>query len=151
MNTRTNKREDTPRGVSSLLFAPRPRTRTHLNAARMSAAGEGWTEPNLNFLPTGENANRVRSPSPPQQGVLFCYAGRIRTAGESPGSAPTAAGGGRREGSEWLRSVCNAAASSARRTPGTATGHPAPLNLPLFDTIVSNKGRYLYSACLLNN
>ena len=27
-----------------------------------------------------------------------------------------------REGSEWLRSVCNAGALSPRRTPGTATG-----------------------------
>ena len=38
------------------------------------------------------------------------------------GSDATAAGGGKRELSEWLRSVCNAAAPSARRTPGTATG-----------------------------
>ena len=38
------------------------------------------------------------------------------------GSEPTAAGGGRKEASEWQRSVCNAAAPSARRTPGTATG-----------------------------
>ena len=38
------------------------------------------------------------------------------------GSDATAAGGGGREQSEWQRSVCNAAAPSARRTPGTATG-----------------------------
>ena len=40
------------------------------------------------------------------------------------GSEPTAAGGGKKEASEWPRSVCNAAAPSARRTPGTATGAP---------------------------
>ena len=28
-----------------------------LNAARVSAAGEGWTEPNLYFCPPGRNAN----------------------------------------------------------------------------------------------
>ena len=39
-------------------------TRTHLNATRMSVAADGLTEANLNFLPTGENANRVRSPCP---------------------------------------------------------------------------------------
>ena len=38
------------------------------------------------------------------------------------GSDATAAGGGGRELSEWQRSVCNAAAPTARRTPGTATG-----------------------------
>ena len=38
------------------------------------------------------------------------------------GSDATAAGGGVREQSEWQRSVCNAAAPPARRTPGTATG-----------------------------
>ena len=38
------------------------------------------------------------------------------------GSDATAAGGGEREQSEWQRSVCNAAAPSARRTPVTATG-----------------------------
>ena len=38
------------------------------------------------------------------------------------GSDATAAGGGERELSEWQRSVCSAAAPSARRTPGTATG-----------------------------
>jgi len=38
------------------------------------------------------------------------------------GSDATVAGGGEREQSEWQRSVCNAAAPSARRTPGTATG-----------------------------
>ena len=43
------------------------------------------------------------------------------------GSEPTAAGGGRKEASEWPRSVCNAAAPSARRTPGTATGTPVVL------------------------
>ena len=40
------------------------RTRTHLNATRTSVARCGWTQRNLNFLPTGENANRVRSPAP---------------------------------------------------------------------------------------
>ena len=44
------------------------------------------------------------------------------------GSEPTAAGGGRKEASEWPRSVCNAAAPSARRTPGTATGILAPIS-----------------------
>ena len=38
------------------------------------------------------------------------------------GSDGSAAGGRIREMSEWLRSVGNDAASSARRTPGTATG-----------------------------
>jgi len=38
------------------------------------------------------------------------------------GSDATAAGGGVRELSEWQRSVCNAVALTARRTPGTATG-----------------------------
>ena len=38
----------------------RKRTRTHLNATRTSVARCGWTQRNLNFLPTGENANRVR-------------------------------------------------------------------------------------------
>ena len=33
-----------------------------------------------------------------------------------------AAGGGKSDPSEWPRSVCNAAALSARRTQGTATG-----------------------------
>ena len=42
--------------------------------------------------------------------------------GPAMGSEPTAAGGGRKEASEGPRSVCNAAAPSARRTPGTATG-----------------------------
>ena len=42
--------------------------------------------------------------------------------GSAMGSEPTAACGGRKEASEWLRSVCNEAAPSARRTPGTATG-----------------------------
>ena len=38
------------------------------------------------------------------------------------GSDATAASGGERELSEWQRSMCNAAAPSARRTPGTETG-----------------------------
>ena len=38
------------------------------------------------------------------------------------GSDATAAGGGVRELSEWPRSAGNAAAPSARRPPGTATG-----------------------------
>ena len=38
------------------------------------------------------------------------------------GSDATSASGGGRELSEWQRSVRNAAAPSARRTPGTATG-----------------------------
>ena len=49
------------------------------------------------------------------------------------GSDATAAGGGVREQSEWQRSVCNAAAPTARRTPGTATGEP--------DTLMSSKGQ----------
>ena len=40
------------------------RTRTHLNATRMSVAADGSTEANLNFLPGGENANRVRLAAP---------------------------------------------------------------------------------------
>ena len=39
------------------------------------------------------------------------------------GSDGSTAGGGRSDLSEWPRSVCNAAAPSARRTPGTATVH----------------------------
>ena len=39
-----------------------------------------------------------------------------------PGSDGSAAGGGYSDLSEWPRSVCNAAAPTARRTPGTATG-----------------------------
>ncbi len=62
----------------------------------------------------------------PNRVSRYFYAGRTRTAGESSGSDPTAAGGGKREGSEWQRAGCNAAASTARRTPGTATGHSAP-------------------------
>jgi len=40
--------------------------RTHLNAARMSAAGEGSTAPNLYFLSpqAKENANRIHHPPP---------------------------------------------------------------------------------------
>ena len=53
MNTRTNKEKHPNRGAFSL-FCRRERTRTHLNAARMSAAGEGWTEPNHNFCPKGQ-------------------------------------------------------------------------------------------------
>ena len=54
------------RGISlSLLFYfAKRRTRTHLNATRTSVAADGLTEANLNFLPTGENANRVRPPAP---------------------------------------------------------------------------------------
>ncbi len=48
--------------VVFILF--RKRTRTHLNATRMSVAAEGLTEANLYFLPSVENANRVRSPAP---------------------------------------------------------------------------------------
>ncbi len=33
-----------------LCFCFEHRTRTHLNAARMSAAGEGWTEPLPDFI-----------------------------------------------------------------------------------------------------
>ena len=53
-----------------------------------------------NFALTEQNAYRVQQ-------------------GESK-RCPTA-GGRCREGSEWQRSVCNVAALSARRTPGTAT------------------------------
>ena len=54
------------------------RTRTHLNAARMSAAGDGLTEPNLYFCPhRGKNANRVRpqfsSIFPIAKSMFFCY------------------------------------------------------------------------------
>ena len=38
------------------------------------------------------------------------------------GSEPTAAGGGRKEASEWQRSADDEAALSARKMPGTATG-----------------------------
>ena len=73
---------------------------------------------------------RVRPPAPINpivndtftMGFIFCI-GRTRTGGESPGSEGSGAGGGRSDLSEWQRSVCNAAAPSARRTPGTATGH----------------------------
>ena len=41
------------------------------------------------------------------------------------GSDGSAAGGGRSDLSEWPRSVCNAAAPTARRTLGTATGGEA--------------------------
>ena len=51
MRPNTNKRGDTQR-VSPLLFgASRRMGLEKLNAARMSAAGEGWTESNLNFCP----------------------------------------------------------------------------------------------------
>ena len=73
----------------------------------------------------------------PKPGIPYFYTGRNRTAGESPGSEGSAAGGRCGDPSEWQRSVCNAVALSARRTPGTATGHPAPKYLPLFDTMVS--------------
>jgi hypothetical protein len=53
---------------------------------------------------------------------ILCWK-RTRTGGESPGSEGSAAGGRRSDPSEWQRSVCNAAAPSARRTTGTATGH----------------------------
>jgi hypothetical protein len=51
----------------------------NLNAARMSAAGEGSTEPNLNFYPLGKNANEsVLSPQPPPpcNPPPFCYTER---------------------------------------------------------------------------
>ena len=90
----------------------------------------------LNYLKNSKSAAgdsvpvRVRSPAPINpivndtftMGFILCT-GRARTACESPGSEGSAAGGGRSDPSEWQRSVCNAAASSARRTPGTATGH----------------------------
>jgi len=38
------------------------------------------------------------------------------------GSEATAAGGGRKEASEWQRSADDEAALSARKMPGTATG-----------------------------
>jgi hypothetical protein len=39
-------------GISPFCFLPMDLggIRTHLNAARMSAAGEGWTEPLLDFI-----------------------------------------------------------------------------------------------------
>ena len=52
----------------------------------------------------------------------FGIEGRNRTAGEIPGSEPTAAGGRGREANEWPRSADDAAAPSARNMPGTATG-----------------------------
>ena len=57
-------------------FRKRYRTRTYLNAARMSAAREGLTERLYNFLPRGENANRVLFDRTNQKstplGVFFC-------------------------------------------------------------------------------
>ena len=58
----------------------------------------------------------IKQKKNPPERVLFCEITCRR------GSDATAAGGGRRELSEWQRSVCNAGAPSARRTPGTATG-----------------------------
>ena len=61
------------------------RTRTHLNATRTSVAADGLTEANLNFLPTGENANRVRPPAPNKRerllplSFVFSKEGRTRT------------------------------------------------------------------------
>ena len=49
------------------------------------------------------------------------FAGRNDT-GRRRGSDASAASGRESELSEWQRSVCNAAALPARRTPGTATG-----------------------------
>ena len=73
---------------------------------------------------------RVRSPAPINaivndtftMGFILCT-GRTRNEGESLGSEGSAACGGRSDPSEWQRSVGNAVAPSARRTPGTATGH----------------------------
>ena len=45
-----------------------------------------------------------------------------KSANAGRGSEPTAAGGGRKEASEWQRSADDAAASAARKMPGTATG-----------------------------
>jgi len=39
------------------------------------------------------------------------------------GSEPTAAGGGRKEASEWPRSADDEAVLTARNMPGTATGN----------------------------
>jgi len=52
--------------VLAVLFCVEVRIRTHLNAARMSAAGEGSTAPNLYFLSpqAKENANRIHHPPP---------------------------------------------------------------------------------------
>ena len=70
-------------------------------------------------------------------GFLFGYDSMLRsyhlrvmrpTSVARPVSDPTAAGGGRREGRAVQRSVCNAAAPSARRTPGTANRDKPPIN-----------------------
>ncbi len=45
-NTRT-KKKDHPLGGCLFLHCTRNRARTQLNAARTSAAGDGWTEPTL--------------------------------------------------------------------------------------------------------
>ena len=87
---------------------------------------------------------RVRPPAPINpivndtftMGFILCT-GRTRTAGERPGSEGSAAGGRGSDPSEWQRSVCNAAALSARRTPGTANGHRHHNHYPSIIQIVS--------------
>ena len=56
------------------------------------------------------------------KGRRSCLHKRPMGWGVQGGSDATAASGGKRELSEWQRSVGNAGASSPRRTPGTATG-----------------------------
>ena len=71
------------------------------------------------LLPAKTHKNRRKT-----QNSFVPYLTQKRPAHRSSrtGSEATAAGGGVRELSKWQRSGCNAAALSARRTPGTATG-----------------------------
>ena len=56
-------------------------------------------------------------PKPKWVWDIFIAVTVARTAGESPGSEGSAAGCRYSDPSEWQRSVCNAAAPTARRTP----------------------------------
>ena len=60
----------------------------------------------------------------------FCILHSKQTAGR--GSDATAASGGKRELSEWLRSIADAAAPSARKISGTATGNMWTVHLLQF-------------------
>ena len=52
---------------------------------------------------------------------VFCPSRYRLSVAKEVGSEGSAARGGYSDPSEWPRSVCNAAALTARRTPGTAT------------------------------
>jgi len=74
--------------------------------------------------------------------IIFARPTQGQKCKSSPGSEGSAAGGRYSDPSEWQRSVCNAAAPSARRTPGTATGHRHQIM-----TIIAyhNDGHYFYA------